>query len=136
MFEPIRTELPVRIKNNEGEYVNPVIEFKDYHKKLKAPVVMYGDFETLIQNNNSIHDDKKSSTTKLADLPPCSYSFNIVSDYPELNFGLTSYRGREGEDIIEHFLKSLLEYGEQIKEILNDEKPMIITKQQEKEFNK
>jgi hypothetical protein len=33
MFEPIRTELPNKIKNNEGEYVNPVIEFKDYHKK-------------------------------------------------------------------------------------------------------
>ena len=29
-----------------------------------------------------------------------------------------------------------MEYGKQIKEILNDEKPMIITKQQETEFNK
>ena len=134
MFDPIRTKMPNQIKNKKGELVNPIIQFKDNYKKFKAPVAIYADFETFIQKTKNIHNNKESSTTKLADLPPCSYSFNIVSDYPELNFGLTLYRGQEGDDIAEHFLKSLLDYGEKIMEILDTEKPMMITEEQEKEF--
>ena len=51
-----------------------------------------------------------------------------------MNFGLTLYRGKEGDDIAEHFLKSLLNYGEKIRKILDTKKPMIITDEQEQEF--
>ena len=51
MFEPIRTEMPDKIKNEKGEIVNPVIQFKDNYKKFKAPVAIYADFETFIQKN-------------------------------------------------------------------------------------
>jgi hypothetical protein len=57
-----------------------------------------------------------------------------VSDYPELNMGLYSHRGDNNEDIIQHFLKTLLICGDKIRKIFDTEKKMRITKQQEKEF--
>ena len=49
MFDPIRTEMPHKTKTDDGDYEDPVIAFKDYHKKIKAPVAIYADFETFIQ---------------------------------------------------------------------------------------
>jgi hypothetical protein len=65
-------------------------------------------------------------------MPPCSYSFNVVSDHPQLNLGLFSFRG---ENAVEQFLKDLLACQDDIKEILTEIQPMIITQQQEQEFN-
>jgi hypothetical protein len=72
----------------------------------------------------------------MAELPPCSYCFNIVIDYAELNYGLTSYRGNDKTDVVEHFLKSLFSYGDKIREVLTNGKPIIITKEQELDFQK
>ena len=126
MFDPTKTELPKVIDG-----VIPTIEFKHYTRKFKAPVVIYADFETLVQKVDWTHDSKKSSTTQLANLPPCSYGFNVVSDFKELNLGYQSYLG---EDASELFLKNLLKVGDKIKSILKDEKEMIITKEQQKQF--
>ena len=89
LFAPCKTVMPVADKDGNI----PTIEFKNLTRKFKAPVVIYADFETFIQPICNIHNVNNSSTTKLADLPPCGYSFNIVSDYPELNFGFQLYRG-------------------------------------------
>ena len=59
MFEPIRIEMPHRTKTDDDDYEDPFIAFKDFHKKIKAPVVIYGDFKTLIQKYSNIHNDKK-----------------------------------------------------------------------------
>ena len=127
-FEPTRCVLPKCIKNDDGTYSKPTIEFKNHARRFKFPVVIYADFETLIQKTNNIHDSSKSSTTKIADLPPCGYSFNIVSDYLELNFGLKLYRG---DDVATHFIDNLLHYGDKIRKILDDNKDMIITEEQQ-----
>jgi hypothetical protein len=129
LFEPCKTVMPEIDKNGNI----PTIQFKNHTRKFKAPVVIYADFETLIQPFSNIHNYSKSSTTKLADLPPCGYSFNIVSDYPELNFGLQLYRG---EDSVKHFINNLLEYGDKIRDILDRKTPMYITPEQQKDFRK
>ena len=67
--------------------------FRNHARKFKQPAVIYADFETFIKPTGNIHNDKISSSTRLADLPPCSYSFNIVSNYPELNFRFKLNRG-------------------------------------------
>ena len=64
MFEPIRTKMPDKIKNDKGETVNHVIQFKDDYKKFKATVAIYADFENFIQKYSNIHNDRVSSTTK------------------------------------------------------------------------
>ena len=62
---------------------------------------------------------------------PCGYAFNIVSDYPELNLGLKLYRG---ENTVNHFLRTLVDYGDNIRKTLDINRPMIITPEQEREF--
>jgi hypothetical protein len=102
-------------------------------KKFPVPVLITAEFETLIKPIDN--EDESSKTIKIAELPPCSYAFNIISDYPELNYGLTLYRGNSNdENIAEHFIKSLLEYGDIINQALKTNKPMIITEEQEAQF--
>jgi hypothetical protein len=49
--------------------------------------------------------------------------------------GLELYRGKnETDDVVGHFLKNLLNYGDRIRKILSTEKKMVITKKQELEF--
>lgn len=128
LFEPTRTELPKMVKLDDGTFVNPCIEFMNFNKRFKAPVVIYADFEALIQKTVS----PTKTTTKLADLPPCSYAFNVVSDYPELNMGFQMYRG---ENTVSTFLKNLCKVGDKVRNILDTKKEMIITPKQEIEFN-
>ena len=91
-------------------------------------MAIYADFETLIKPCNEACGSK---TLKLADLPPCSYAFNIVSQFPKLNLGLQMYRG---ENAVQHFLRHLVDAGDKIRKVLDTVKPMRITRQQEQEF--
>lgn len=135
MFEPVKTIMPTCKKTDDGEFIKPDIQFNHHSRKFKAPVAIYADFETLIQKYSNPHNQSVSSTTKLADLPPCGYSFNIVSDYNELNMGFELYRAKEEtDDVVGHFLKKICEYGDKIRKILDTQKKMIITNKQEKEF--
>ena len=130
-FEPVKTIMP----NAKTDDLH--IHFKNHNRRFKAPVVIYADFETFIEKNTNLHNDSQSSTTHQSNLPPCGYCFNVVSDYDELNFGLTLYRGKsKDENVPAHFIKNLLSYGDKIKKILEKEKRMIITKSQEEEFQK
>ena len=133
MFKPVKTVYPKMIHNEDGTWSKPIIQFKNFNKSIKAPVVIYADFETFVQKTNTKHDDTKSSTSLLAELPPNSYAFNVVSDYPELNLGLYEFRG---ENCMKLFLKKLLDVGDKIRGVLDIENEMIITKTQEKEFQK
>jgi hypothetical protein len=134
LFEPTKTVLPQMIHDKEKDtYTTPTIEFNHHTRKFKAPVVIYADFETLCQKIDHEHDDSKSGTTKYIKQEPCGYAFNIVSDYPELNLGLQLYRG---ENTVNHFLRKLVDYGDRIRDILDINRPMIITPKQEREFQK
>ena len=131
MFEPVKIEIPKVSENGE----KPKIEFNQHDRKFRCPVAIYADFETLVvgKKAESLHNDTKSSTTILADLPPCGYAFNVVSEFPEMDFGLTSYRG---DNTIEDFLQKLLKCGDKIRKVLDNEKKMIITTDEEKAFQK
>ena len=45
------------------------VEFKNYHKKLRLPFVIYADFEAFIINDNH---------------KPCSIAMTLISDYPDI----------------------------------------------------
>jgi len=126
MFEPTRVVLPNKLKNGN----NPVIEFKHHTNKFKSPVVIYGDFETTIK---SFKDERNGKCSKVSILEPCGYCFNVVSDFKELNLGLFLYRG---ENVLDHFLKALLQVGDIIMRELKKNKKMVITPEQEDAFNK
>lgn len=134
LFEPQRTEIPSMIKNEKtNEYETPTIKFKHFNNKFKSPVVIYADFETICKKIEHNHNHTKSCTTKFVKQEPCGYCFNVVSDYPDLNFGMKLYRG---ENTVKHFLKKLMDCGDEVKKILETNNQMIITEEQEQEFLK
>jgi hypothetical protein len=100
IFEPTKIDLPKIIND-----VIHTIKFGNFTLKFKAPVVIYADFETFVKPTGNIHDNSQSNTTLITEMPPCSYSFNVVSDHPQLNLGLFSFRG---ENAVEQFLNSTL----------------------------
>lgn len=131
LFEPTRTVLPQPIKTENGGSFQPTIRFQNYTRKFKAPVVVYADFETIIEPIDVEHNNNVSSTSKTSHHTPCGYCFNVVSEFPQLNMGLKLYRG---QDAATKFIHALLECSDKIKEILSVETPMVITPQQEREF--
>lgn len=132
LFEPQKTQLPtLRRDDASGVETIPTIKFNHHTRKFKAPVVIYADFETICQKIEHNHDSSKSNTTKYMKQEPCGYAFNVVSDYPELNKGFNLYRG---ENTVNHFLRTIVDVGDDIRKTLNINRPMIITPQQEIEF--
>ncbi|CAB4015283.1 Gastrula zinc finger [Paramuricea clavata] len=68
-----RIELP-----NED---NASLYFKDYHKQLKVPFVIYADFESVTAKIDSVSPNPtKSSTEKYQHHQPCGFSYVVVSE--------------------------------------------------------
>ena len=89
-----KTILPSKGKN--------IIEFKDKHKCLEHPVVIYADFEAINQKVDRLESDLKKTTLKTKHI--CSgYSYTVVSPY--LKNRVVTHRG---EDAGKHFLESLM----------------------------
>ena len=85
------------------------IEFKNHYKKLKAPFVIYADFECLTTKTGSVNT-KVNNTEKYQHHRPCGFMLNVVnaidgSSEPHL------YRG---EDCMEVFTKKLMEVKDKI----------------------
>jgi len=82
---PTRTELP-----REGENK---IKFKNLHKQMKAPFVVYADFESLIRK---IHGCAKEgqATIKSEAHEPCGFLYVIVKSDSQTH-GPFVYRGKD-----------------------------------------
>ena len=106
-----------------------IIEFKNYSKMNKYPFVIYADFETLNTNN----EQKLGNKTKIyGEHKPISYCFKIVCkdgrEYEPIIY--------KGLDCVEHFIKNIMKVSEKILEEMKENKQIIMTIEQEKEFNK
>ena len=68
---PTRTEMP-----KEGENK---MTFKNYYKQMKAPYVVYADFECLVRKIATCEpDNKRSFTVKTEKHEPCGFSYLVV----------------------------------------------------------
>ena len=111
-----------------------IVEFKDYHKTVEQPVVIYADFETLNGKLEGCEADPTSSNTNKKTIHQCSgYSYTVVSPYfPQRVY---TYRG---PDAGEMFLKDILEEEIAIKDWMEskkeEEETNEMTYQQQQEF--
>jgi hypothetical protein len=107
-------------KNDEKLY------FNQYHFKNRVPFVLYGDFEAI---NKPVENDPR----KVADQIASSYFLYLKSDYEDIiKSQAFAYRG---EDCIENFAKVIKELNKELAVALKTCKEMIITPEQEEEFN-
>ena len=113
---PTRTEMPEEGKNK--------MAFTNYHKQMKAPYVVYADFESLVKKISTCEpDSEKSFTIKTEKQEPCGFSFLIVRSDGQA-FGPVTYRG---EDAIYNFLRFLLVEEKRMREDMANKRPIVMT---------
>ena len=121
-----RIELP----NEE----NMFLQFKDFHKQLRVPYVIYADFESLTTKIDSVSQDPtKSSTEKYQHHQACGFSYVVVCERSDQRQPLIVYRG---EDAVDKFLEMLQQEEERIETLLQDIVPMQLTPEEERQFQR
>ena len=93
-------------------------------KKLKVPFVIYADFECILSPL-----PKEGGKTHIH--KPCGYSYLIVSNVDEEQPEIVYYRGKDGENVVEHFFDSVLQESEHFVQHLKINVPMNFTQQDE-----
>ena len=92
-----------------------ILEFKNVHRQLEAPMIIYADFECLtevVEKQNTELDEDMSYTRTYQKHTPCGYALLPVirSGIKESEYKhLTLYRG---EDTMKHFLNKILTIAE------------------------
>ena len=76
---------------NEGEKV----QFKNYHKQLEVPFIIYADFEAIVEKIHSAkQSEEKSYTDAYQKHKDCSYAYKVVCCYDnKYTKPLQLYRG-------------------------------------------
>ena len=109
-----------------------ILYFKDIHKQLKAPFVIYADFESILipcaQEN--LNDDV-SYTQKTHEHQASGFCYIVVSDVEDFNTPPVVYRG---ENAVEKFLQCLLVEEKRIRPILEHVVPMELSALDERSF--
>ena len=93
---PTKTEMPKKGDNK--------VALENFYKQMKAPYVVYANFECILRKINTCEPDNKLSfTIKTKKHEPCGFSYLIVRSDGQ-SFGPYTYRG---EDAIFEFLRHL-----------------------------
>lgn len=108
--DPMRIRMP-----EEGD----TITFTNNKAEQKAPFVVYADFECITPGDHS----------------PSGYCYKVVSEYPKYS-NLIPLRHYSGEDCMEHFFSELMEDEATIRKVVNQNKPMRLTGEQQKSYSK
>ena len=100
------------------------MKFTQWGKKLKVPFVIYADFECILsplpKDSGKVHMHK-----------PCGYVYLIVSDMDKVQPEIVYYRGKDGENVVEHFFDSVLQESEHLVQCLKTNVPMNFTQEDE-----
>jgi len=112
---PTRTELP---KEDENK-----VRFKNHHKQMKAPFVVYADFESLIRKIRGCAKENQV-TIKTEVHEPSGFSYVIVRSDGQTH----SPYGYRGEDAVYRFLMSLQNHEKAMRAELATPKPIVMTR--------
>ena len=111
-----RIEMPVKGKN--------LLQFKNHHKQISAPYIIYADFEALnIPVQGPAFDLKESNTRLIANQVPCSFSYIVVRSNG-LSRPLVLYRR---ENAVNVFLNCLRGEIKSIKDSLSNIASIMMT---------
>ena len=115
---PTKIEMPEEGKN--------ILSFRNHHKQMKVPYVIYADIEALIRKILGCEicpeSKKKSYTEKTEWHEACGYSYMVVRKDGKVS-GLKVYRG---ENAVGMFLSDVLQEEVKIRECLSGKKPIVM----------
>ena len=108
-------------------------QYSDFHKELKAPIVIEADFETINTKLDGVEPDpNKSWTHKKTKHETSGYAYVVKSPYKE-----DKYVWYRGEDAGEKFIKAMMqEEEEQFKWLKDNEFDLNMSEENEEEFQK
>ena len=113
---PTRTNMPKQGENK--------MSFTNYYKQMKAPYVVYADFECLVRKIATCEpDNKKSFTIKTEKHEPCGFSYLVVRSDGQ-TFGPYTYRG---EDAVFVFLRWLQNHEMEMRKDMENKRPLVMT---------
>ena len=113
------------------------IYFKNHHKMLPVPFVIYADFEAITEKIDSCQpSNQRSYTTTYQSHRACGFGYKVVC-HQEKKYSkpVEIYRG---EDAIETFLEKMVEEVESCKDVMRKHfnKPLKMTAKDERDFRK
>ena len=112
------------------------VYFRNYHKMLKCPFVIYCDFESILEPISNVKSDKTTSySVEYQHHQVCSYAYKVVCQDSQYTKPLRLYRG---ENAVFIFLENLLKENKEIQEIIKTQfhKKIKMSKEQEEEFQR
>ena len=118
------------IMPKKGEYV----KFKNYERKIKLPLIIYADFESiLVPEDNGKQNPEESYTNKYQKHIACSYGYKLVCVDNKFSKPVKKYLG---EDAVYNFINSMIKESkycsDMIKKHFNNE--LVMTKEGNKDF--
>ena len=116
---PTKIDMPEQGEN--------ILAFQNHQKQMKAPYVIYADFESLVKKMHGCERDPdkkyKSYTEKTEWHEACGYSYIVVRSDGEV----TGKKVFRGEGAVNSFLESIMQEKEKIRERLAEPKPVTMT---------
>ena len=112
------------------------VYFRNYHKMLKCPFVIYCDFESILEPISTVKSDKTTSySVEYQHHQVCSYAYKVVCQDSQYTKPLRLYRG---ENAVFIFLENLLKENKEIQEVIKTQfhKKIKMSKEQEEEFQR
>ena len=115
----------------KGQHVN----FRNYHKQIPAPFVIYADFEAIIEKvHGCLPNNEKSYTEAYQKHTDCGYGYKIVCHYnDEFSKPVQVFRG---ENAVYNFMEKMIEEVEWCKSIMKKHfnKPLVMTEENKLDF--
>ena len=130
-------EMPKPYINKNGVKSIPSVYFRNHHKQLPVPFVIYADFECVTEKVSGCQpSDNKSYTEKYQKHTACSFAYKVVGHYDkQYSRDSVLYRG---EDSISVFMKSMFGEVKNCQDVIRDNfnKPLEMTTRDEYNFKK
>jgi hypothetical protein len=112
-----------KISLPDDEHKN--LRFINYHKQLKAPFIIYADFESITKPIQSVEREQNKSYTDGYQLhTPCGFAYKVVSVNEKHTKDCVVYRG---ENCVEKFINCLKEEEKIIRQIIRNQIDMFMT---------
>ena len=128
--EVVKIEMP-----KEGSFIS----FKNFHRSIKVPFVVYADFEAFTEEISSCKpNDEFSFTQKYQKHTPSGFCYKIVGFDEQMYVKPVLYRAKDNnEDISQKFVEMLAKDIIKLHKEFNFSKPMLpLTKKEQLEFDK
>ena len=113
------------------------VHFRNHHKQLPVPFVIYADFEAITEKVDSCQpSDKKSYTEAYQKHTDCGYGYKVVCCYDdEYSKPVQVFRG---ENAVHNFMENMLEEVNWCKQTMEKHfnKPLKMTMENETDFQK